>query len=510
MATNPIKGNITFIENHLSPLLAGEYMVRVDQLVQNTNTDAAPKMQINENYYNEKRFAVTAPRFIVPGTDVSNVFPPDNNQGEYDNVLPHIVLTAKALPWIRSADGVDGTPWLALLLFEESEMMDAAGRPLEPKGTTRTGDLQSAAYPSDAKGTKQLTSSLPTDTVSYPGFDASKPHMPVGSDGLDYGENWFTPCRFIDVPISLFAEIAPSKADMKLLIHARSLDTTAVKTVAGGKDDNDFSVVVCNRLPIPNTKCVVHLVSLENLASTEHGTDYLPTVDASGNYKPGTFKTGISYLRLASLKRWSFKSIDPKETFTQYLEQLDSGPLQIPVPNGEADVDVTGPLNLGFTPLNHHTRLGDQTVSWYRGPLVPIAAPAEFEPLPDPTTSPVAEPLMSADQAIRYNPGTGMLDVSYAAAWKIGQLLGVQNQHFATALYNWKRANTQKTVLSLERQVLRDKLGTVLQLNAEEHNTEGLHVAATALLAGPLNQFIQGACNSVDDANETEGETSNY
>jgi len=464
-------------------------MVRVDQLVQNTNTSANPDQKINENYYNEKRFAVTAPRFAIPGTSVSNVFPPDNNAGEYDNVLPHIVLSKKALPWIRSADGVDGSPWLALLLFEESEMKDAKGRPLELKGPGRVGDLQKSNYPVDETG-KSVASSLPADTISYPGLDASKPHLPVGADGLDYGENWFSPCQFIDVPIELFAEIAPSLADMKLQTHARKLDTSAVKTEAGGKDDNEFSVVVCNRLPIPNTKCVAHLVSFENLASTEHNTSYLPTVDVSGNYTPGTFPGGISYLRLVSLKRWSFKSIDPKETFTQFLEHLDAGPLQVPVPEGETDVDVTGPLNLGFTPLNHQTRLGDETVSWYRGPLVPIAAPAEFEPVPDPTTSPVTQPLMSADQAVRYNPGTGMLDVSYAAAWKIGQLLGVQNQHYATALYNWKRANTQKTVLSLEREILRDKFGTVLQLNDEKQDTEALHVAATALLAGPLYQHI--------------------
>jgi len=504
MANNPLlTGQITFIENHLVALLAGEYMVRVDQHVQNTDPNAKSGQQFNDNYFNEKRFAVTGARFSLPATAISNIFPPANNQGEYDNVLPHVVLTAKSLPWSRTPDGTDnGKPWLALLLFEQSEIdaAIAAQRPLEVGGQTMVGDLQAAAF-SRAAGANPTASTLPPDTVSYPGLDASKPATPVGTNGLDYGENWYDRIRLLDVPTELFSAIAPAitnaaapdgKGDLELLAHARNVKTSATKTQAGGAGKEDFSVVVCNRLPAPNTQCVAHLVSLENLADKTLQTSFLPTVDAQGNYTPGTFPTGTKYLRLASLYSWRFISIDPKETFTQYLENLDVGPFQLPTPTGVGiNEDVAGPLALGYTALNHHTRQGDSTVSWYRGPFVPIAAPKVFEPLPDPTSTPVGKPLMSADQAVRYNPDTGMLDVSYAAAWKIGQLLGLQNQSYATALYNWKRSNTQQTILSLERQVLQHKFGEALGLDGSgDHDTQVLHAAAATLLAGPLKPHL--------------------
>ena len=505
MANKPLlTGEITFIQNHLSALLAGEYMVRVDQHVQNTDADAAPAQQFNENYYNEKRFAVTAPRFSLQPTAFYNIFPPANNQGEYDNVLPHVVFNSKSLPWIRTPDGTDdGKPWLALLLFEESEILasQAATRPIELPATTQVGDLQKADFLPAKDATQKRASTLPADTISYPALDASKPHMPVGQDGLDYGENWWDSCRAIDIPLDLWQAIAPAyssevgpdqKGDLQLLAHARSVKSNVTKSAQGGNGQNDFSVVVCNRMPTPNSRCVAHLVSVENLQEATLGTAFLPTVDAQGNYQPGTFPNGIKYLRLVSLKSWSFTSVDPKETFTQFLENLDVGAFQIPMQEGSHPaLQVAGPLAMGYTAVNHLTRQGDKTVSWYRGPFLPIAAPKIFEPLPDPTTNPVSEPLRSADEALRYDPSTGMMDVTYSAAWQLGLLLGIQNKSFSVALTNWKRVNTHKTVLSLEASILREKLGDALALEEGSlTDTQTLQAAAAALLAGPLKPHL--------------------
>jgi hypothetical protein len=85
----------------------------------------------------------------------------------------------------------------------------------------------------------------------------------------------------------------------------------------------------------------------------------------------------------------------------------------------------------GFTALNHVMRQGETTVSWYRGPLVPLNhdKPKKQQ-----------EPVSCADELLRYDPDTGLFDVTYAAAWQLGRLLALQNQSFALALDRARRA----------------------------------------------------------------------
>src|SRR5207248_1497045 len=109
------------------------------------------------------------------------------------------------------------------------------------------------------------------------------------------------------------------------------------------------------------------------------------------------------------------------------------------------------------------TRLGDQTVTWYRGPFTPFPVlPTIIVPVPDPNSP--TEPIGSADQLVRFNPETGLLDVSYAAAWQLGRLLALESQSFSIPLYDWKRANLEKTVLALEEDILQEQLGDALPI----------------------------------------------
>ena len=88
----------------------------------------------------------------------------------------------------------------------------------------------------------------------------------------------------------------------------------------------------------------------------------------------------------------------------------------------------------GYTALDHHIRNGEDTVSWYRGPMVPLWY-HKLETYPF---------LPSADAALRYNYETGLLDASYAAAWQLGRLLALQNSHFARSLYRYRNQERQK------------------------------------------------------------------
>lgn len=102
---------------------------------------------------------------------------------------------------------------------------------------------------------------------------------------------------------------------------------------------------------------------------------------------------------------------------------------------------------MGYVAVKHHTRQGADTVSWYRGPLLPFANPSY-----------VQVPISSADALTRYDPQTGMFDVSLAAAWQLGQLLALADKSFSTALYNWKRGETQEAVVDFERTWLGEAL----------------------------------------------------
>jgi hypothetical protein len=99
--------------------------------------------------------------------------------------------------------------------------------------------------------------------------------------------------------------------------------------------------------------------------------------------------------------------------------------------------------------LNHSTRLGEKTVSWYRGPLVPLYLSRETK----------YRFLPAADAALRYSPLDGMMDVTYAAAFQLGRLLALQDRHFATALHAHRKRVRRQINEVLGRNRLREFLG---------------------------------------------------
>jgi hypothetical protein len=135
------------------------------------------------------------------------------------------------------------------------------------------------------------------------------------------------------------------------------------------------------------------------------------------------------------------------------MEELDSGLLKLPPPTGkprtEGMDEVSKAYELGYTALTHRIRNGEPTISWYRGPLVPFS----YRKLD------VYRYLPCADAALRYNYNTGLLDVTYAAAWQLGRLLALQSPHFTQAMYRCRNQERQKTKSEIERQVRNKKYG---------------------------------------------------
>jgi hypothetical protein len=64
---------------------------------------------------------------------------------------------------------------------------------------------------------------------------------------------------------------------------------------------------------------------------------------------------------------------------------------------------------------------------------------------------------------LAFDPTTGMLDASLAAAWTIGRLMALQDQSYAASLYAWKKGQAQAVVDAAERQVIDAALAGLIQ-----------------------------------------------
>jgi hypothetical protein len=83
----------------------------------------------------------------------------------------------------------------------------------------------------------------------------------------------------------------------------------------------------------------------------------------------------------------------------------------------------------GFSPLPHFMRRGTKVVSMYRSPFVPVAIH------PNQNFKAIHFP----DELYRFFGFVQMLDATYVAAWELGRMLTLQDEHTATAIYKWKR-----------------------------------------------------------------------
>jgi hypothetical protein len=144
--------------------------------------------------------------------------------------------------------------------------------------------------------------------------------------------------------------------------------------------------------------------------------------------------------------------------------------LKVHPPDGSSSPSPVGPaadaIELGYVPMQHVTRTGATTASWYRGPLLPYPLGSDpnralqFFRTQQGSTVPV---VFDADTLVRFDPSTGLFDVTYAAAWQLGRLLALQDKSFSISLYQWKRANASAAANALEQQVIEETFGDILQ-----------------------------------------------
>lgn len=394
MSTSTVK--VQFIQHRQPPLDSGTYTVEVEQKVKTEGSNKIPEQTFSKEltfYVDGHRFAPLTPDVIYA------VFPPAGNLGEYSNALPHIILKRGTLPWERTIKSTNSDlPWLALLLFQESE------KP-EPQ-TIKLKELKATS-----------------GNTKFPEFID------------EAGQNDEDVVTVIDVPKNILEKILPPEKDLTLLASVNQITNEKNESLS-----EPLATILGNRLPKKGEVSTVHLVALEE------------------RYNSGEFNyqgAGLNdFIRLVSLASWSFTCVNSKHNFDALLKEIDREPDTLRLPS-EGNNPAKQYLDLGYVPLHHALRQGDKTVSWYHSPL----STGQSQ---DNLTAPV--PI--ADQLMRYDPNTGMFDVSYAMAWQLGRMLTLQNQPLAVEIFNWKRSKAQD-LHQIQQQVLHLPFQSTTETNGD-------------------------------------------
>lgn len=369
--------DITFYDNYEAALPAGSYRMVLQQTVNLQGEDA-------RHYYRDQKFAVLAPRYAFDADEIQAYYPPGGGVADYRNILPHLVLATRNLPWERRPGDV-GEPWLALLVVSEQDVVD--GRVVFKTGTV--ADLE-------PRSRSEWWRSKEAEPILVPKFDRN--------------EDAKTPVRLLDLNLDTFRELCPSRKDLPFLAHIRKVDI-ANKVPLELVADGEFSVLVANRFP-PLGANTVYLISLEGWKELLDGSATIPQ--------------GVSRLRLITLGNWSFVN-DPKghDTFGGLMQQLknNSTVFGITLRETSGQEYVDNALKRGYVPLDYKPVDSTPTFAWYRGPLSPMPRQR--------LTQTVFE---RADAAMIFDTGKGLLDLSYASAWELGRLLALSSPAFVKGL----------------------------------------------------------------------------
>ncbi|KEP70000.1 hypothetical protein DL1_21100 [Thioclava dalianensis] len=474
--------DVTFIQNDIPGFEAGIYRLSLSQELSDDTGATINDAPIELTY----DFAVSGDRFAFaqPDQSVFAVFPPDNSSGEYDAVFPHAVFPQSNLPWLRSPTKTHAEPdalgdiptWLWVMLLDEGDVAESAA--LEPKAGV-IGDLfPQSVYDKSTLGTGE--------SYFSDGGDLSD---------LEPGQTMESAIQYIDVPLSLFWELAPTLPDLALMAHVREVSLIEKPTIAKISDQGvalgKFSIAFGNRLPQNSANSRCYLVSLEGLE------DYLPTSEDGG--APTSHQDGAQLLRLAVLRHWRFRSTGQPAGFVNALLDLNAGTqnasgekrtvLQLPYEGSNPTLKAG--FEMGYVPLDTQMRTGEKTLSWYRGPLAPYAT----------QVAPPDLPLSSADAGLIFDPTSGMFDMSYASAWTIGRLIALQDQSFSVPLYVWKRDIHHQLLASVSGDILAAHLADLAPVALPQALATRLGLPATRNAAAQLSATSEAPLNATRSFN---------
>lgn len=172
-------------------------------------------------------------------------------------------------------------------------------------------------------------------------------------------------------------------------------------------------------------------------------------------------------MRIVVLTSWWFNCTEEKVNFEQRSKALDVDSLRMPKNKisplmGTSNECFIDRLNAGYVALPHRFRQGDQSISWYRGPLVPNeVVPINQIALNDNELALEKNEQIAtdADRLLCYFDADGMFDISYSSAYELGRMLSFKNNKYCKALSQYKRAKARYIELKLTDDERRKAVG---------------------------------------------------
>lgn len=392
----------------------GSYTVTATHTVQSPDGTT-----VNDHFQETVSLAVYGSRYTLARTAIVAQYPAPGATGTLSGLIATIILDIPTLPWTY-----------------------AAGQTAEPPGASRLGVLVIADSDSGAPQPKTMSWA---DVLAT----ASPTYFPYNT--AEAGEDTNASVQVIDLPSSLFGQVAPLAADLPYLAQVRLVQLDA--------DTRQYQAVVTGTRVVYGTgSYTAYLVSLDG---------YAPALPTSDGILPNQ-DTYTAY-RMVVLTQWTFVNSKVPYSFENLVGTLNktftANPVLEWLPPDAANLQsspipyetVANLLALGYVPLPHLLRQGSTTVSFYRGPLVPI--PLALDPAIKTFYSLPGQTIATPDQVLAFDPDTGTFDARLAAAWQLGQELAAGNGRLLGAMQAFAIADAQNQAIAAERAAITGTLG---------------------------------------------------
>jgi hypothetical protein len=431
---------------------------------------------------------LVSPRYVMPPDQILSTFPPAGSQGDWRERLPQIVLKRRTLPWERNPDPAHddpqkAPPWLALVVLAEGEGQLSADVDVS-QCVTPGVDLGTDA---DAPRGKYLEVTADVVKKVFPCLDEldllahvrkvdlSDTELALGDDdgylavvlssrlpqpgppATPGGDP--TPLKYTAYLVNLEEQLdalLPTEPQPSPFFNATAAFELVDTTLLAAAPEVPLDTVAMNLRtsevvgPLHAAGAAAQATQALAPFSTASGTEVAPAAWSTGPVKTHAtvaddlsparnWKLGIGEAigvvpilqtyRFPVLVSWDFVCTGDGG-FERLMNKLEVGLLGTLAPDQPLplpDVAPTGHVNLA-----HRSRRGDETTSWYRGPLTPQ---------PTVRSGPVngVLPLAHAADQLRKVVPDGTEDISLAAAFEIGRLLTYSKAGVVAALMAWRR-----------------------------------------------------------------------